>query len=190
MGGEQRGGPLILAIGGSRRPGNNTDKALRLAVEELAGGGGRVDWIRLEELRLPLPGEPSDSSDPEDLRQKVLAAEGILIATPEYHGSISSTLKLVIDNLGFPSTLAGKTIAILGVAMGPEGARNALTHLRHILTHIGGKVLPGEISVGSVHKKFDESGRCLEPEVEAGIRRVARALLAGIRDGRAREAPP
>ncbi|MBI3024126.1 MAG: NAD(P)H-dependent oxidoreductase [Candidatus Tectomicrobia bacterium] len=171
-------GPVILAIGGSRRPGNNTDKALRLAVEELTAGGGRVDWVRLGELRLPLPGEPSDSPDPGNLQRKVLASDGILIATPEYHGSISSTLKLAIDNLGFPSTLEGKTIAILGVAMGPEGAKNALAHLRHILTHIGGKVIPEETSIGSVHKKFDEGGRCLEPGAEAGIRRVARALLA------------
>ncbi len=181
MSAEEREGPSILAIGGSRRPGNNTDKALRIAVEELAAGGGRVDWVRVGELRLPLPGEPSDSPDPERLRQKVLAAEGILIATPEYHGSISSTLKLVIDNLGYPSTFEGKTIAILGVAMGPNGARNALAHLRHILTHIGGQVLPVETSVGSVHKKFDESGRCLEPEVEEAIRRVARGLLDHLR---------
>jgi len=171
------GGPAILAIGGSRRPGNNTGKALRIAVEELRAGGGRVDWIRLEALRLPLPGEPSDSPDPEALRNKVLASDAILIATPEYHGSISSTLKLAIDNLGFPSTLEGKTLAILGVAMGPS-ADNALAHLRHILTHIGGKVLPEQISVGSVHKKFGEDGRCLDPAVEEGIRRVARALLA------------
>ena len=172
-------GPAILAFGGSRRPGNNTDKALRLAVEELTAGGGRVDRVHLGELRLPLPGEPSDSPDPEALRQKVLGADGILIATPEYHGSISSTLKLAIDNLGFPSTLEGKTIAILGVAMGPS-ADNALGHLRHILTHIGGKVLPEQTSIGGVHKKFGEDGRCLDPEAEAGIRRVARALLAAV----------
>lgn len=179
-------GPAILAIGGSRRPGNNTDKALRLAVDELAAGGGRVDWVRLGELRLPLPGEPSDSPDPENLRRKVLAADGILIATPEYHGSISSTLKLAIDNLGFPSTLEGKTIAILGVAMGPEGAKNALAHLRHILTHIGGRVIPEETSIGGVHKKFGEDGRCLDAGAEAEVRRVARALLAaaGSRKGR------
>ncbi|MEK6710694.1 MAG: NAD(P)H-dependent oxidoreductase [Nitrospinota bacterium] len=174
-------GPSILAIGGSRRPGNNTDKALRIAVEELRAGGARVEWVRLGELRLPLPGEALESPDPENLRRKVLAADGILIATPEYHGSISSTLKLAIDNLGFPSTLEGKTIAILGVAMGPEGAKNALAHLRHILTHIGGEVIPGEASVGSVHKKFDESGRCLEPGIEAGLRGVARALLTALR---------
>ncbi len=126
---------------------------------------------------MPLPGAPSDSGDPEALRELVAGAEGILIATPEYHGSISSTLKLAIDNLGYPSTFAGKTIAILGVAMGPS-ADGALAHLRHILTHIGGEVLPGGASIGDVHKVFDEDGRCVDEAAAASIRGVAARLLA------------
>ena len=110
------------------------------------------------------------------LKALVTGAAGILIATPEYHGSISSTLKLAIDNLGYPSTFEGKTIAILGVAMGPS-ADNALAHLRHILTHIGGEVLPGGASVGSVHKVFDEDGRCIDEAAEAEVRGVAARLL-------------
>ncbi len=168
--------PKIVVISGSARPGNNTDKAMRIALEELDAGGAEVEVVRAGEWRFPLPGEEGTADDGERLREKVLEADGLLIATPEYHGSISSTLKLIIDNLGFPSTLEGKDIAILGVAMGP-GADNALGHLRHILTHIGGKVLPVETSVGSVHKVFDESGVCTDADVEAGIRAVARALL-------------
>lgn len=169
--------PYILVFGGSRRPHNNTDKALAVALDELRRGAFEVVRVHLGDLDLPLPGAPSDSSDPERLRGLVAGAAGILIATPEYHGSISSTLKLAIDNLGYPSTFEGKTIAILGVAMGPS-ADNALAHLRHILTHIGGEVLPDEASVGDVHKAFDEGGRCLDEEAETSIRAVAARLLA------------
>jgi NAD(P)H-dependent FMN reductase len=175
--------PKIVVISGSRRPGNNTDKALRIALDEI-GGGAEVEVVRAGEWRFLLPGEESAgltsqgvaADDGERLREKVLEADGLLIATPEYHGSISSTLKLIIDNLGFPSTLEGKDIAIFGVAMGPS-ADNAVSHLRHILTHIGGRVLPTEVSVGSVHRVFDESGACTDEDVEDGIRAVARALL-------------
>ncbi|MEE9255932.1 MAG: NAD(P)H-dependent oxidoreductase, partial [bacterium] len=146
--------PNIVVISGSRRAGNNTEKALRIALEEL-NSGAEVEVVRVGEWRFPLPGDSEGADDGERLREKVLAADGLLIATPEYHGSISSTLKLIIDNLGFPSTLEGKVIAIFGVAMGPS-ADNAVIHLRHILTHIGGSVLPVEASVGSVHKVFDE----------------------------------
>ncbi len=168
--------PYILVFGGSRRPQNNTDKALALALDELAKGDFEINRVHLGELDLPLPGQPSESKDPDMLKQLVTKAAGILIATPEYHGSISSTLKLAIDNLGYPSTFEGKTVAILGVAMGPS-ADNALAHLRQILTHIGGEVLPGQASVGSVHNVFDEDGRCVDEESEAAVRGVAAQLL-------------
>lgn len=168
--------PYILVFGGSRRPQNNTDKALALALDELGKGDFEINRVHLGELDLPLPGQPSDSKDPEMLKELVTGAAGILIATPEYHGSISSTLKLAIDNLGYPSTFEGKTISILGVAMGPS-ADNALAHLRHILTHIGGEVLPGQASIGSVHKVFDEDGNCVDEAAEAVIRGVPARLL-------------
>ena len=168
--------PYILIIGGSCRPQNNTDKALAIALDELEKGDFEINRVHLGDLNLPLPGEPSDSKDPEMLKGLVTAAAGILIVTPEYHGSISSTLKLAIDNLGYPSTLAGKTIAIFGVAMGPS-ADNALAHLKHILIHVGGEVLPGQASIGSVHKVFDENGRCVDEEAEAAVRGVAARLL-------------
>jgi len=165
----------IIVVSGSRRAKNNTENALSIALEELRRHAS-VKLVRVGEWNFPLPGDPNGSDDGERLRKLVLAADGFLFATPEYHGSISSTLKLVIDNLGFPSTLEGKTIAILGVAMGPS-ADNAVAHLRHILTHIGGSVLPLDASVGSVHKVFDESGACLDPGIETAIRAVARGLL-------------
>lgn len=177
MTGPKNGGIAdIIVISGSRRPGSNTEKALRIALDELEKNEKSVEVVRLGEWHFPLPGDSSVKDDGERLREKVLAAKGLLFVTPEYHGSISSTLKLIIDNLGFPSTLESKDIAIMGVAMGPS-ADNALSHLRHILTHVGGNVLPTESSVGSVHKKFDDSGVCLEPEVEDSIRKVARELL-------------
>ena len=173
--------PYILVFGGSRRPQNNTDKALALALDELAKGDFEINRIQLGELDLPLPGQPSDSKDPDMLKQLVTEAAGILIATPEYHGSISSTLKLAIDNLGYPSTFEGKTIAIFGVAMGPS-ADNALAHLRQILTHIGGEVLPGQASVGSVHNVFDEDGRCVDEAAEAEVRGVAAQLIEHLKN--------
>ena len=51
---------------------------------------------------------------------------GVVLATPEYHGSFSSVMKLMIENLGFPSVLAGKSVALLGVAGGSIGAIKSL----------------------------------------------------------------
>src|SRR5262245_47589180 len=109
----------IVTVCGSVRPGNYTAKALALTVDELnKHSKAKVNSIDLDTYNLPFPGKPARDSSPERLRQIVREATGVVIATPEYHGSFSSVIKLAIENLGFPSPLAGKPIALLGVAGG------------------------------------------------------------------------
>ena len=91
-------------------------------------------------------------------------------------------LKCVIENLGFPSTLAGKPIALLGVAAGQIGAIKSLEQLRSICSHVGAIVLPGPVSVAGVNRVFDESGRCTDEAVEKRVRSVATAMLQYLED--------
>src|SRR5262249_26692430 len=101
----------------------------------------------------------------------------VVLATPEYHGSLSSVMKLVIENLGFPSVLAGKPVALLGVAAGSIGAIKSLEQLRSIASHIGAIVLPLPVSVANVQQVFDSSGHVLDPAVEKLVRSLARSLM-------------
>jgi FMN reductase len=107
-------------------------------------------------------------------------ATGIILATPEYYGSFSSVMKLVIESLGYPSALAGKPVALLGVAGGTIGAVKSLEHLRSVVSHVGGIVLPLPISVANVTTVFDDEGRCLDADAEQLIRSVGRNLLTYI----------
>ena len=77
----------------------------------------------------------------------------VILATPEYHGSFAAMMKLVIENLGFPSTLAGKPVALLGVAAGRIGAIKSLEQLRSVCSHVGAIVLPGPVSVANVFSR-------------------------------------
>jgi NAD(P)H-dependent FMN reductase len=47
-------------------------------------------------------------------QQTVKDATGVLLASPEYHGGISSPMRLAIYNLGFPSVIAAKPVSLLG----------------------------------------------------------------------------
>jgi NAD(P)H-dependent FMN reductase len=175
-------GIRVVAVGGSVRPGNFTAKAMALVVDELkAHQSVTVDWIDLAPLQLPLPGK-GRSEDAKKLQASVSKATGVVLATPEYHGSYSSGIKLCIENLGFPSVLAGKPIALLGVAAGQIGAIKALEHLRSVCSHVGAVVLPGPVSVAGVQKLFDEEGRCLDEGTEKRIRGVATTLIHYIRE--------
>jgi FMN reductase len=178
MADDSRGGIRIVAIPGAVRPGNYTTKALRLVLDELAKHPNvSAELIDTGALELSPPGVDLEKPDSVGLREKVSAATAVVLATPEYHGSYSSVIKLVIENLGFPSVLAGKPVALMGVAAGQLGAIKSLESLAGVCLHVGAIVLPGSVSVAAVQKAFDEDGRCLDPQVERNVRRVATSLL-------------
>ena len=169
----------IAAILGTSRPGNRTSRALALAVDELAKSPEvLVTWLDPAELDLPFPGRSGEFPGRDRLQAAVRDADGVLFATPEYHGSYAAALKLVIENLGFPSVLAGKPAALIGAASGAIGAVKALEHLRSVLSHVGMIVLPGPVSIAGVHRVFDAEGNCLDEAVEARTRKLAGNLLA------------
>ena len=172
----------VAAICGSVRPGNYTRKALGLTLDELGKDPDvAVDAIYPEEFDLPLPGLPATGDGPERLRKIVDGATGVVMATPEYHGSFSSVTKLVIETLGFPSVLAGKPVMLLGVAAGAIGAIKSLEQLRGVCAHVGAIALPLPVSIAGVQRAFDEEGNCLDEQVERRVRGVATHLLDYIR---------
>jgi chromate reductase len=171
-------GIRIVVINGSVRRGNYTGMASALVVDELKKHPEvSVDLIDPAALQLPLPGTDPEAEGTKFLQKKVVESAGVVLATPEYHGSFSSVMKLVIENLGFPSVLAGKPVALLGVAAGSIGAIKSLEHLRGVVSHIGGIALPLPVSVANVQQVFDASGRCLDPAMEKLIRGVGHNLL-------------
>ncbi len=171
----------ILAILGTTRPGNYTEKALAVVTDELhAAPDVDCEVIDPAELALSFPGL-GNGQDVAMLRKAVGDATGVIMATPEYHGSFSSVMKLIIENLGFPSVLRGKPVALLGVAAGRIGAIKSLEQLRGVCSHVGAIVLPTPVSVPNVRKVFEENGHCNDPNVERQLRGIATGLLDYIR---------
>ena len=168
----------IAILNGSARPGNYTGMAVAIVADELRKDPRvEIEIINLGELNLQLPGTDPASPAAKDLQHRIAQSAAVILATPEYHGSFSSLMKLAIENLGFPSALRGKPVALLGVAAGVIGAIKSLEHLRGVVSHIGGMVLPLPISVPNIQKVFDPEGHVLDPDAEKLIRRVATNLM-------------
>ncbi len=173
----------IVAILGSVRPNNYTAMALDLVLDELKKHNGvSVDFFDPAKVHLYPPGLGGDHPDPVRMRDAVTEATGIILATPEYHESFSSVMKLAIENLGFPSVMSGKPVALLGVAAGAIGAIKSLESLRGVCSHVGAIVLPGPVSVANCREVFNEDGTCNDERSEARIRGVATNLMHYIED--------
>jgi NAD(P)H-dependent FMN reductase len=166
----------IVSISATSRPDNYTAHALRVVNNELEQRVGRPTVFDARELSLSFPGLGT-TEDATRLREAIADAPGVVIGTPEYHGGFSAMAKLVIENLGLPSVLAGKPVALVGVAAGSIGAIKSLEQLRGVCSHVGALVLPGSVSVATVRKVFDAEGRCTDPHVEKALRGLAGSLV-------------
>lgn len=175
-------GPRVVIVNGSVRPGNYTAMASALVADEFRKIGIPVDVVDPVELELPPPGTRADHPGTLRLQGLIRGAAAVVLATPEYHGGYSSIIKLAIENMGFPSAMAGKPVALLGVAAGAIGAIKSLEALRGIVSHVGGLALPMPVSVANVQSVFDAQGNCLDPKVEQYIRRVATNVHAYLTD--------
>lgn len=172
----------IVILVGSVRPGNYTSMAAAIVADELAKDPNvEVTVVHPEHYRLALPGMPAPDSRAAELQQLVAGAAAVVIATPEYHGSFSAAIKLVIENLGFPSALSGKPVALLGVAAGSIGAIKSIEALRGVVSHIGALPLPMPVSLAHVQKLFGEDGTVRDAAAEKLLRQLAQSVLDYLR---------
>ncbi len=167
----------IVTLLGTARPGNYTQHALQLVETHLKNSGVSATRFDPSGKVLPFPGQEGDFPDAQLLQDMVRDATGIIIATPEYHGSFSALLKLMLENMGFPSLLAGKPVALLGVAAGRIGAIKSLEQLRSVCSHTGAIVLPGPVSIAGIQQVFDAEGNCTSKETQKSLEGVATRLL-------------
>jgi NAD(P)H-dependent FMN reductase len=168
--------PTIAVISGTSRPNNYTSRAANVVADALEAKGAKTQRFDARELSLAFPGEPQ-TDDARRLQSAVRDAAGVVLATPEYHGTFCAMTKLILENMGFPSALEKKPIALVGVAQGRIGAIKSLEHLRGVCAHMGGIVLPNAVSIAGVQKVFDEDGSVTDEGARAALDGLAEALV-------------
>ena len=104
------------------------------------------------------------------LRIRLARAPALLVATPEYNGSIPGVLKNALDwaSRPFPgNALRGRPVAVVGASSGAFGAVWAQADVRRVLGVTGARVVEGELPVPFAQAAFDEDGRLLDPGLRA-----------------------
>ena len=181
----------VVAISGSLRSASYTSQALRIALEGAAEIASETKLLDLRDYQLEFACEDETSSSPglARLKTEVQQAQGILLGTPEYHGSFSGVLKNALDLMGFDE-FEGKMIGLIGVSAGRTGAFDALTALRNVGRALHAWVVPEQVSIPDAARAFDERGHLKDPGLEKRLRHVGSrvAEFARLHEyGRARE---
>ena len=175
----------VLLVSGSLRGGSYNAALLRAAADALPRGVGHA-WLGGIAALPPYTEDDDGGHAPAAvtrLRRAIAAAEAVLIATPEYNGSIPGGLKNVVDwaSRPFPANaLRGKPVAVIGASTGLFGAVWAQAELRKALGIAGARVLDAELAVGTADDAFSPSGTLCDPALAAGLRDVVAALVDAV----------
>jgi chromate reductase, NAD(P)H dehydrogenase (quinone) len=170
----------VLGLSGSLRAGSYNTQLLRAAEEVLPEDVELELYDGLRELP-PYDQDVEDDGAPapvQDLRARIADADALLIATPEYNGSLPGLLKNAIDWASRPrgeASLANKPVAVIGASTGAFGGVWAQADTRKVLGIAGARVVEGEVAIGHAQEKF-VGGRLVDPELRAQLGELMRQL--------------
>jgi chromate reductase len=176
---------MVAGIAGSLRRGSFNRGLLRAAVES-APGGMTIESLEIRDL--PLYDADLDlEGGPEVVRAfkaGILAADGILIATPEYNYSLPGVLKNALDwaSRAPERALQNKPVAIVGATPGRWGTVRSQLALRQALMFPACRVMPDPmLTIAGAREHFDGDGNLTDDETRARLVAVLEAFATWVR---------
>jgi len=147
----------VLAVSGSRREESYTRSALWYALDAAHEAGAEVDYVDLGAVDLPLYHPDRDEQgDSAGLMCRTRAADGILLGSPVYHGSYSSTFRNFHDYCSFDE-YEDTVVGLLATAGGGTYGQT-LDHMRSTVRGVHGWVVPHQVGVRKAYDRFEERG--------------------------------
>ena len=176
----------ILGIAGSLRR-RSSNRGLLRAARGVTPVGVEIQTFDLASVP-PYNADVEAEGDPapvRELKERIVAAHALLIATPEYNTSIPGVLKNAIDWASQPfatTVLRFKPVALMGASAGRFGTVRAQNELRQVLTALGCFVLPfPQLLVPQARERFDEEGNLTDDGVREQVRMLIEALVGWAR---------
>jgi NAD(P)H-dependent FMN reductase len=171
---------MLTLLVGTNRPGSNTRK-VAYQVEEVYRD------LNTPLAVLDLANLPPEIFNPDSYREKppkfrpfadgILQAEGIVLVTPEYNGSVPGVLKYFIDMLKFPESFDRRPVCFIGLSAGMWGALRPIEQLQMIFGYRSAYLYPDRIFLPKIGDLLDDSGRLQDAELIERLRRQAEGFI-------------
>lgn len=175
---------FVLGIGGSTRPNSTTERALRVSLAAAAAEGAETQMLDSADLLLPIY-TPEQSQRPPGvvrLLEEVRRADGLIIASPGYHGALSGLVKNALDYLedmrdDDPAYLDGKAVGCIATASGWQATMSTLISLRSVVHALRGWPTPMGATINMRGGVFDQNGDVVDPSARFQLELVGRQVV-------------
>jgi FMN reductase len=177
-------GLRIVGVGGTLRPRSSSGTAMLYCLDHARRQGAEVAAFTGPDLVAPLydPGAGEMSDGMARMIAALRAADGIILASPGYHGGISGTIKNALD---YTEEMAGdarcyfdgRAVGCIATAAGWQATGATLNALRGIVHALRGWPTPLGVMLNSSEPLFDEAGGCVAAQTEASLAAMTDQVL-------------
>jgi len=176
--------PFILGLGGTTSPVSSTEMALAISLDAAAAAGAETELFGSDRL-MALPHYRSDpagiNQTGKDLVALVRRADGLILSSPGYHGTVSGLVKNAIDYIEETSTdnrvyLDGLPVGLIVTAHGWQAVGSTLAALRSIVHSLRGWPTPLGVGINASGGMFRD-GACADAGVNEQLKMVAEQVM-------------
>ncbi|MGH3493321.1 MAG: NADPH-dependent FMN reductase [Sciscionella sp.] len=174
----------VVGIGGSLRADSQSGRALQAVLTGARGAGAQVRAITGEDLVLPFfdPAQTERSERALALTEALRAADGVVLVSPGYHGTISGLMKNALDYVEDLRTdarpyLDSRAVGCVAVAQGWQASVTTLTALRSVVHAVRGWPTPLGASINSADVSFGADGDCSDEQVLATLKLIGAQVV-------------
>ena len=158
----------IAILLGSIRIGRQSHRIAYYVEKKLQQRGHTVTMIDLAEHPLPMMDESNGKlHDPaEDISvigNQLKDADGVILVSPEYHGSFTGVLKNALDF--YWAEFSRKPMGVITTGSGRMGGINASTQMQHVILSLGGYAVPTKLLIPEIQNAFDENFQPLREDI-------------------------
>lgn len=175
---------LVVGIGGTTRPESSTEKALAVSLRACASLGAQTVLLGAGALDLPMyaPNSSSRTPNAERLIDLLRRADGVILASPGYHGTVSGLVKNALDyvedmNHDDPPYLDGRAVGTIACGAGWAAPATTLVGLRSIVHALRGWPTPMGAAINSTSRVFDVDGSVLDDHVRLQLQLIAMQIM-------------
>lgn len=175
----------VLVLAGSSREGSVNARLAALVAGQVERSGAVADLARIGDFVMPTydgdaeqaEGQPAGAAA---LRERLLAAQALVIASPEYNASVPGVLKNAVDWVSRfrPQPFKDKQTLLVSASPSMIGGNRGLWALRVPLEHLGARVYPDMFSLAMAHSAFGEDGELTDPSLRGRLADTVDSFLA------------
>lgn len=181
---DDRHRPFIVGIGGTTRSDSSTERALQITLRAAEAAGATTVLFAAKALSLPayVPERSARTPEAVQLVEAIRRADGIIIASPGYHGCVSGLVKNALDYAedlrdDRRTYFEGRAVGCIVTASGWQATVSTLHALRSISHALRGWPTPLGVSINTSDPVFAPDGRCLSNRIQEQLETLARHVV-------------